>query len=212
MSASRKVQVEKFRLIGCRAVQFQRMKRFPQWLFNALAVISLILCVSTIILYLGSASATGKQNNLRSFGNSRTYWGVYSFQRQEDLFEWYSFINPRIKGPKATDSHAYAIWIKQFQPWKQYQRLGFRWGSMPAILTDTNGVVWRDGNSWWIAASPVNLMMALAVLPLIAYVRVRRSFRLRGKRMRDDLCTRCGYDLRATPDRCPECGTASIKS
>jgi hypothetical protein len=49
---------------------------------------------------------------------------------------------------------------------------------------------------WWCVIS------VFAVMPLIAAF----SFYRRSRLVRDDHCPNCNYDLRATPERCPECG------
>ena len=49
---------------------------------------------------------------------------------------------------------------------------------------------------WWLAT-------ALVSSPLAVFPWARRRWQ---KRLAQGRCPACGYDLRATPERCPECG------
>ena len=85
----------------------------------------------------------------------------------------------------------------------QIEKLGFAWdrshNSMPLAQLG-NGKMLSDV---FAAALPDWLLLPLTSILPIRWVRA--ALRLR-KRRRSRQCLHCGYDLRATAERCPECG------
>lgn len=81
-------------------------------------------------------------------------------------------------------------------PGNTWERLGFGYRRLRFHFTFTNG-------EWTRVEAPVGAIAALFALGAVLLLFCRRFSRRRPP----GLCRQCGYDLCASPDRCPECGT-----
>jgi len=81
-----------------------------------------------------------------------------------------------------------------------------RWGGTRVgfgLIQGQDNALDVAGATYWAATVPQWFLLILfGAFPMLAARRARR----RQYRRRHGLCLYCGYDLRSTPERCPECG------
>jgi hypothetical protein len=165
-----------------------------RWLLRLLALVSLLLTLVTagvwVQSYLGGFFFGGDWPpftgiDVGGYGvGADSYHGKVCFRWAEHSREkkWFSSVYMN------TSPNYFAIDV-HIAPAGKPAPLGNVWAS--------HGVV---GIRCWFA-------MLASLLLIVPWVFCSfRERRIRG-RSRQGLCPKCGYDLRATPARCPECGT-----
>ncbi len=196
------------------------MKRLRRWLFSALAAISLLLYVATAALWVQSYTClrevTWEQDWLHDASNQNpprfrqlflySCCGGIALQFAQGRYAGVSepqslavFLHPRIRldfnDPRATTYAYRAAWSNQ----SLKERLGFYWSfghsTYPTMDLRSAVIIFP----YWL---PVAIFACIPAAWLASFRRRRRAIK-RG------FCTTCGYDLRATPDRCPECGSVA---
>lgn len=183
------------------------MKRFRPGLFNGIAAVSLVLCVATTALwatsYITSDSFVLCKSRQYSILSNRGFVAVICSTH---------YVVPFPSGPPfpASERDSYSsTWRISCEIGDSYTDLSnpnfpglrvgkwSRWGEADLGLEGVESGYQAIAPYWMVT-------LGLGFVPALW---LGQSWRQRGE-LYHGCCTVCGYDLRATPDRCPECGKA----
>ena len=190
------------------------MRRLARRLFTLCSTVSLLLCVAVCVLWVRSHRV---RDELAWVDRHTLPHGSLSRQTRSGIV---------VERGEVSVGHSSRTWDSDSMPMENEP--DFSWTAEPTggpPLTITGLSVWRRmgfayhrdlskmGTFYTFDSREVvfpfwGLALVLAALPVaFAGSRVRTS-----SRRRRSLCPSCGYDLRASPGRCPECGAAATSN
>jgi hypothetical protein len=176
-------------------------------LFTLLSALSLLLCVATAAAWAWSTrvgTLWGWQCRVVEQGTVYDeQYAVFACRGSVGVAGHQYWVEPSPAaltewlGPR-TGLFAEAITAADWPPGRSDSTWG-RQGFVDHRVGVPGTVFWQVvvGAPWW------GIVAVSAVAPAAALARARRTRR----RNPLGLCPACGYDLRATPGRCPECGS-----
>jgi len=173
-------------------------------LFNSIATLSLLFCIATCALWARSYTARDQIAAYRQYRYSaRLLDGRVIFEKCECSAEFAGENGPVLNHVDYSPSWKLTIHPPSPDPNNECEDSPYDNAAdgAPSRPTQESRSQLGHLSIWPIAA-------ATAIPPLAAFRRVVRS-RRRSDARKANRCPTCGYDLRATPDRCPECGTVT---
>jgi len=192
-------------------------------LFNVLAAVSLVLCVAMLALWFRSigtcdsvaygrledagyslSTYPGGVEFVATGGLSGAWFGIWTPGWHVSSFAWGT---PRIKFSMTSGELAIDMGMAAWTPPPNYL-LGFGFDYIRQTLAAPVPAAMSRTHTLTRAVVPFWFLMLLSATPSL--LKLRRSLKQRACRKRQR-CVQCGYDLRATPDRCPECGSVPEK-
>jgi hypothetical protein len=176
---------------------------FRRRLFNFLTLLSLLLCLATVALWMRSYS---RRQALLLFATSPGWIERLAIESLvgELSLSYDQFLGGtedsgwiyEVSSPYSVTTHGELL--REYPRPRSATFLGFGYDFYYSRSTDHPArAIWFP--HWFLA-------LILAVLPAL---RLRNLLRTR-RRNRIGLCPHCGYDLRASPSRCPECGADKL--
>ena len=177
------------------------MKQFLRITLNGLTILSAMLMLVFIAMCVRSlwrcdeVNFTTPNHHNYGFYSESSYMGVWTIPGVPDQPGW------------VWTKHAPAL--PSIIEYADKEYANFRFVRLPGICGVRRPSTYGDNVEHLLFVHFLYPVILLALLPL-NWMRKYRGNRWRLKASMG-CCQNCGYDLRATPERCPECGTFATK-